>query len=75
VSAPVVVPLALARLRRCNAEGDVRGVLTAAEALVGGPWHDEAAQSFYGVFWLAAEDEALHEQVGALDLRIAGGGA
>jgi len=32
--------------------------------------YDEAAEAFYDIFWVAAEDEDLDEQLGRLDFLL-----
>lgn len=70
-----VTPIALARLRRADAAGDVRVVLQAVEVLLDYPEHREEAESaFYGVFWTALEgDRRLARRAGRIDLRIGRG--
>jgi hypothetical protein len=64
-----------ARLRRAIATGEPSLVLEAVEAALSVAQTSEertaAHDAFYAVFWVAAEDAALQERVGAIDLRIA----
>jgi len=61
------------RLRRAMRSGDPEAVLGAVEAVLGDPdpaLYDEAAEAFYDIFWVAAEDEDLDEQLGRLDFLL-----